>query len=124
MRECPLVGHLDRSYRLTVTNVACVHAGGWGLRALTGGLPPAVPLWSLRLALAYTDSGLGLAAARVAEQRAAERAILLNFTINPAFMCWLQCHLLHAGQALFACRCTQALARKGLCCYPLHQHEV
>ncbi len=77
-----------------------MHAGGWGVRALTGGLPPAVPLWSLRLALAYTDSGLGLAAARVAEQRAAERA---HFPLLPLSLdgdgycrrvCCMQDHLL------------------------------
>jgi hypothetical protein len=38
--------------------------GGSGARAqLWAGLPPAVPLWSLALSLAYYDSGLGLAAA-------------------------------------------------------------
>ena len=44
------------------------------MRALAGGLPPAVPLWSLKLALQYRDSALGLAAARIAGQRAADSA--------------------------------------------------
>ena len=41
---------------------ACAGEGGWGLRALTGGLPPTVPLWSLRLALSFHDSAPALAA--------------------------------------------------------------
>ena len=41
-------------------------AGGWGLRELTGGLPPAVPLWSLRLALDYLDCPLAQASTLVA----------------------------------------------------------
>ena len=43
------------------------------MREFGGGLPPTVPLWSLRLALAYYDSGLGLAAAHVTEQRGMRR---------------------------------------------------
>lgn len=33
-------------------------AVGWGIKALTGGLPPTIPLWSLKLALAYYNSSL------------------------------------------------------------------
>ncbi|KAK9819157.1 hypothetical protein WJX81_007920 [Elliptochloris bilobata] len=40
--------------------------GGWGLRALAGGLPPTVPLWSLRLALALQDSAPAFAASALA----------------------------------------------------------
>lgn len=41
-------------------------SGGWGLKALTGGIGPTVPLWSLKLALAYHSSGMGLACAYIA----------------------------------------------------------
>lgn len=40
--------------------------GGWGLKALTGGIGPTVPLWSLKLALAYHSSAMGLACAHIA----------------------------------------------------------
>lgn len=43
----------------------CTAEGGWGLKALAGGLPPTVPLWSLRLGLAFHDSALALAASEL-----------------------------------------------------------
>ena len=77
------------------------HAGGHGVRALAGGLPPAVPLWSLKLALQYCDSGLGLAAASVAEQRAADSA-------RPARS---QTRMQHAARHAHDCSCS-CLARQ------------
>lgn len=68
-------------------------AGGWGLKALTGGVLPTVPLWSLRLTLGFSDSGPALAAAAVA--RAALAAG--NFPVDPAS--WYICF-----QAVWAAR--------------------
>jgi hypothetical protein len=43
-----------------------VFTGGCRVKGLTGGIGPTVPLWSLKLALAFYRSGTGLATARVA----------------------------------------------------------
>ena len=53
-------------FRFICCPIAGLQAGGWGLRELTGGLPPAVPLWSLRLALDYLDCPLAQASTLVA----------------------------------------------------------
>ena len=59
--------------------------GGWGAKALTGGLPPTVPLWSLRLALSYHDSALALAASELsrAALKSGELFICQGDALNP-----------------------------------------
>ncbi|KAK9828929.1 hypothetical protein WJX72_002853 [[Myrmecia] bisecta] len=84
--------------------------GGWGVKALTGGLPPTVPLWSLKLALAYHNSTVANATAEVYKERqrsgaeasssdsSADEADTWQPLLQPSFLEGLWCQL----QALWA----------------------
>jgi hypothetical protein len=94
--DCPAPPHTTLHLPQALASGA---GGGAALSRLSGGLPPAVPLRSLALALAYADGGLGRAgaAARAAALRgggagaeaAAER---WEPVVDPALVqgCWRQ----------------------------------